>query len=315
MNATFRSFRLTAVFLMLAALVLSACAPAQATQSPPNVDEIVIYTFAALTNEAKTTQQAPPPLLPSATLAPADTQALPTVVVPTVGGCTDSAELVSEEPQDNAVFKPGEKVTKRWTLKNAGTCVWNGYRFEFDGQAMGGNATTYVNQIAPGQTIDLYAYPTAPGATGTYEGGATLYNGSNGVVPILYQGLPYQGVSIKIVVKGPGVTGVTASYVVEQGSSPACSANATYRVTVNVTVSGPNIVDYRIDLTDGSGQVTNGVFFTNGSPEVKDSLVFLDTGSQQIFLRVVGPYVYPKDLVVQVYINGSFYTSASVVCP
>ena len=178
-----------------------------------------------------------------------------------------------------------------------------------------GNASTAANQVAPGQTIDLYAYPTAPGVAGTYKGGATLYNSSNSVVPILYQGKTYQGISIQIVVKGAGVSGVTASYTYEQGSGKACTDTAKYFVTVKISVSGPFVVDYRIDLTTSSGQVPNGIFSSTGSPEALDTLTFLDTGSQQIVLQVTGPYAYPKDLVVQVYINGSFYTSASVACP
>ncbi|MEW5940444.1 MAG: NBR1-Ig-like domain-containing protein, partial [Chloroflexota bacterium] len=164
MKTLFRPLRLLIVCLTLAGLVLAACAPAPTAQPTSGVDAIVIYTFAALTNEAKATMQAPPQ--PTATLALAATEAPPTIV-PAASACTDSAELISEEPLDNAVFHPGDKITKRWTLKNIGTCAWNNYRFEFDGKEMGGNSSTLVNQVAPGQTIDLYAYLTAPGTPGT----------------------------------------------------------------------------------------------------------------------------------------------------
>ena len=195
MNTKHRTLFSWLVLLMVASLILTACGPS----AQPTLDVNAIYTSAALTNQAQLPTAAP--AQPTATSAPAAT-AVPPTVAPPVAACTDSAELVSEDPLDNAVFKPGDKITKRWTLKNTGTCVWNNYRLEFDGKQMGGNTSTLVNQINPSQTIDLYAYPIAPPVPGTYKGGATLYNATGGVVKITYQGLEYGGVSVQSVVKG-----------------------------------------------------------------------------------------------------------------
>lgn len=239
----------------------------------------------------------------------------PTIAAPV--GCADGAELVSEDPLDNATFKPGDKITKRWTLKNTGTCTWTNYRFAFDGQAMGGNASTPVNQIEPGQTIDLFAYPVAPAAAGTYKGGATLYNASGGIVKVTYQGVQYNGVSIQIVVKGGAVgtiTNATVSIVQEQGSGSPCNANATYFVNANITSDGPATATYQIYLTTDSGQVADGFFDGYGSPQAEGTLTFDAAGTLSVNLRVIGPYVASSGITVRINVNGQSWQSSTVSC-
>ena len=149
-------FNLYAIILfMFFGLVIASCTPEQPAQPTQNAD--TIYTLAALTNEAQQSTQTP---LPTVTSVPTASEVPPTAT-PVRAVCTDSAELVNEDPLDNAAFKPGDKITKTWSLKNIGTCIWNNYRFVFDGKEMGGNSNAPVNQIAPGQTVDIYAYVVA----------------------------------------------------------------------------------------------------------------------------------------------------------
>jgi hypothetical protein len=314
MNAKRRSLFAWLVLLIIASLTLAACSPSAQPPAQPTLDVNAIYTSAALTMQAKAPTQAP--ALPTATSAPAATAVLPTVAPPTAA-CTDSAELVSEDPLDNAVFKPGEKITKRWTLKNTGTCVWTNYRFEFDGQAMGANSTTPVNQIAPGQSIDLFAYPVAPAAAGTYKGGATLYNNSGGVVKVTYQGAQYNGVSVQIVVKGAAVGGIANTFLSisqEQGSGAICTAGSTYFVVLQIVSSGATTAQYTIYATDGSGQVPDGIFDGYGSPSVSDSLTFTTAETKTITLRLTGPYSYADTITIRGTVNGSNLPPAVVAC-
>jgi hypothetical protein len=248
---------------------------------------------------------------------PSSAQELPTAQPPT-SSCTDSAELMGEEPLDNAVFKPGEKITKRWDLKNTGTCTWVNYRFAFDGRSMGGNSTTAVDQVIPGQIIQLFAYPVAPAKEGTYEGGATLFNSAGGVVNVTYQGVAWPGVSIKIVTKGAnnnvgGVTDAALTIVQEQGSGAICAAGSTYFVYFNITVNGATTVAYRVYVTDASGQVPNGAF-DGYTPNVSDSLVFTGAGTQTITLHLLGPYTYPDSITIRGEVNGTNVSPVSVAC-
>jgi hypothetical protein len=91
----------------------------------------------------------------------------------------------------------------------------------------------------------------------------------------------------------------------EQGSGDICTANSTYFVYVDITSDGPATVEYRVDATDGSGQVPNGVFETNNTPEVKGTLTFESAGTQTIILRLIGPYGYPDSITIRAYANDS----------
>ena len=300
----------------IAGLILAACAPAKPAQQPTqDVGAIVASTLAAMTIESIESMQAPP--LPSATVVPAATQELPTLAVTTAAGCTDNAELISEDPADNTVFQPGDKIAKRWTLKNIGTCVWDNYRFEFDGKEMGGNSSTPVNQVAPGQSIDLYAYAHAPLVAGTYKGGATMFNRTGGKVTVTYQGLPYEGVSVQIVVKGQANGSVTNAVVdisFEPGAGKVCTDTAAYTVTLSITTDGPVSVTYMLYLTDPSGQTADGTFSSSGSPQSKATLPIYSAETQTFTFPVVGPYSYPDGVTVRVNVNGQSWASNTVVC-
>jgi hypothetical protein len=162
---------------------------------------------------------------------------------------------------------------------------------------------------------------TAPPQAGSYRTYWRLQDGSGNFLPVFYSGKNITHFYVDIKVAGDANSGgasetATASYSLEQGSSGTiCTTNAVYLVSVNVTTDSAASVDYRFDLTDSSGQVTNGVFTLNGSPEVKDTLTFTAAGTQQLLLEVTGPYAYPKDLVVQVYLDDTTAASAAVTCP
>ena len=89
----------------------------------------------------------------------------------------------------------------------------------------------------------------------------------------------------------------------EQGSGDICTDSTTYFVYVDIASDGPATVEYRIDATDGSGQVPNGVFESNNTPEVKGTLTFEEAGTQTVILRLIGPYGYPESITIRVYVN------------
>ena len=74
---------------------------------------------------------------------------------------------------DDTVVKPSESFTKTWRLTNSGTGTWtSNFKLVFvSGEAMGGPASTTLNQsVAPGQTIDITVKLKAPATSGTYQG-------------------------------------------------------------------------------------------------------------------------------------------------
>jgi hypothetical protein len=111
-----------------------------------------------------------------------------------------------------------------------------------------------------------------------------------------------------------GITDTSVRIVQEQGSGAVCTANSTYFVYVDITSDGPATAEYVIDATDASGQVPDGVFDSDNSPEVRGSLTFKAAGTQSISLRLVGPYSYPDTITIRAQVNDGDWHQAHVVC-
>lgn len=88
--------------------------------------------------------------------------------------CVNAAQLVSETIPDGTVLKPGEKFTKIFEVKNAGTCTWDPtYKWVFiKGNMMGAVAPSMniENTVTQGQVISISMDLTAPLSVGTYRG-------------------------------------------------------------------------------------------------------------------------------------------------
>jgi hypothetical protein len=118
-----------------------------------------------------------PPPTPTPTITPTPTATLPP-------SACDKAEFVQDVTvPDGTTFAPGQAFTKTWRLKNVGTCTWtSSYGLAFTSGELMGAAASYplsVN-VAPGQTVDVSAYMTAPAAAGLHQGSWMLRNASGG---------------------------------------------------------------------------------------------------------------------------------------
>ena len=124
----------------------------------------------------------PTPIGPTPTFAPTLTPS-PTATLPPAAAC-DKAEFVADVTvPDGTTFAPGQAFTKTWRLKNVGTCTWTpSYSLAFvSGEIMGGAAASALPaSVAPGQTVDLSVYLTAPSTSGPHEGSWMLRNASGG---------------------------------------------------------------------------------------------------------------------------------------
>jgi len=189
-----RSIRVFSLFFIII-FVLAACnlpSNAPATEEPN-----AVFTAAALTVQAMSTQSTgatpfatptlPPPFATN-TAVTFPTLALPTstVVVPPTASC-DVAQFVRDVSiPDGSVFAPNATFTKTWRLKNAGTCTWSGYSLVFDsGDSMSGTSPASIGTVSPGQEVDLSVNLTAPTTNGSYRGYWRIRNASGVLIPVL----------------------------------------------------------------------------------------------------------------------------------
>ncbi|NPA92366.1 MAG: hypothetical protein GXO56_01625 [Chloroflexi bacterium] len=106
-----------------------------------------------------------------AAVAPTPT---PSPVPPTAAAartCTNMLTFVEDETiPDGTVVKPGQKLDKRWRVKNAGTCNWDGrYRLKHvAGQALGAPEEMALFPARAGTEVTLRIVFTAPEKPGQY---------------------------------------------------------------------------------------------------------------------------------------------------
>jgi len=175
---------------------------------------------------------------------------------------------------DGTIMTPGQTFTKKWRIKNIGSCSWSGFSMVFDsGDSMNGPATQAVGALGPGQEIDIEATLTAPANPGSYRGYWRINTNANVLVPMVngYQGKSFY---VDIKVQKPvtatatnttapvfAVTGVTFT------NTGGCNS---FTATANITVNGPGTVKLHWVRSDGA------------TPPVPPDLVFAAAGTQSV---------------------------------
>jgi hypothetical protein len=199
---------LSALLLITGAFVLSGCGVFAGAGDITN-DADSIYTQVASTLYAEATQSAgatavaqltqiagqplpttPVVVEPNTPTATSTPTATPTTAPPTQTSVPptptitpmpcDWVQFVSDVTvPDGTTFRPDEKFTKTWRLKNIGTCTWTtDYSLAFSsGTTMDGPDRVRLSQnVPPGGTIDLSVNLIAPSGDGTYTGKWMLRN-------------------------------------------------------------------------------------------------------------------------------------------
>lgn len=165
---------------LLLAIALTACGAPKPEPTPTlSVGQIqtqAVGTFAAdLTQTAfyQPTATFTPSPQPTNTLsatftAPTLPGAAPTVAAGGVTSCNNLVYVSDVTVQDNTEMTPGQSFTKTWRVQNSGSCAWGaGYKFSLiGGDAMGAQALTLTQTVAPGATYEISVPMTAP-TTGT----------------------------------------------------------------------------------------------------------------------------------------------------
>lgn len=179
--------------LLLLAILLSACGPADSTppteesQYSPDISTAIAQalTAAAQVLTASVTPANTPTLTSTPTLTPTETP-FPTIgftpatetlqpsptATQQIESCYNSAFVSDLTIKDDTVLMLGEKFKKIWRIMNTGTCPWKedfAMTF-FSGTSMDG-ITSPINQyVAPGKTAKISVPMTAPTTEGTFTG-------------------------------------------------------------------------------------------------------------------------------------------------
>ena len=250
----------------------------------------------------------------------------PVVAAPTSSACIDSAAFVTDVTiPDNSVLTADTAFTKTWRLKNTGSCTWDsGYLVAYmSGAAMSQQPGYWIvpqgQNVAPGQTVDVSVGMTSPVDNGNYVSYWGLKKVDGPFIPIA-GGANGKSFYVKIKVNNGRVDGnVTAASITiepEQGSGPACTADSTYFVHASITTDAAASVPYEIDST--AGQTTAGFFQSSpmgpASPSVTGTLNFDQADTKTIDLRFVGPYPYPDNITVLLWVNHSDWYQGKLSC-
>jgi hypothetical protein len=239
--------------LVCTALIASSCGGPAQTDSE-------IATAVALTvqaQESPTQVPAHPTLTPVPTFqAEASPEPDPTSTPqPVVSnpGCTVSASLVSENPPDDVLLKPGEYFWKTWTLLNTGSCIWdNTYSLVFwSGERMGGLSSYPLTEIVrPEETLEISIYLQAPSTEGTSTGYWRLkspWGADFGVGPLSSSFYAQIGVAEK---PKYGIAKVAQELI--RDPATGCPANVRYTVYATITSNGPLEFEYYWEQSDGN---------------------------------------------------------------
>ncbi len=273
MNKNLRLFNL----LVVIALFLSACnLPASdttqnlaSTAAAQTVQALLSATPAIPVVAASATPAAVPTLtpipLPINTSTPAPTA---------TSNCNVAQFITDVTIPDGTLMTPGQAFTKRWRIKNIGSCTWNGFSLVFDsGDSMKGPATQAIAALGPGQEVDLEANLTAPATPGTYRGYWRIVTNSAVLVPIVNgsQGKSfYVDIKVQNSVTATSTTSAFAvtsvTYVVDVWND-ATHTNCP-SITTDITTNGAGTVGYHWVRNDGNGTSGTLIFSAAGTQSV-----------------------------------------------
>lgn len=260
------TFRQNKIFISLIALTLlvSACSSTQQTQD--QIATSVAQTVQAQNSLTKIADLPTSTPIPAFEITSTPNPLMTNTSAPVIGapGCTTSARLVSENPPDNALLKPGEFFWKTWSLENTGTCTWDSsYQLIYSSGDLMSGLTSYPfpQIIAPGETKDVSIYLKAPDTEGTFTGYwliQTPWNTYFGVG----ENIPFY-VQIEVSNKASTKYGITSiTYTITRDPATGCPANVWYTVTATITVNGPYEFEYYWDQSDGNESGTQTMKFT-----------------------------------------------------
>ena len=218
-----------------------------------------------------------------ATITPMPQPVMTNTPLPTATSNCNVGQFVTDVTvPDGTIMTPGQAFTKKWRIKNIGSCTWTGFSLVFDsGDSMNAPASQAVSTLAPGQEIDLEVALTAPNPVGNYRGYFRINTNGGVLVPIVnghlgktfYVDIKVQNAATATNTLPPAIVSVTLNsvggedgYVASDGSTNPNpnigdnAANGTMEAFVSFDTSvlpaGATIIKVTVDF--GGGHDTLG---------------------------------------------------------
>jgi hypothetical protein len=187
---------------------------------------------------------------------------------------------------DGSVMTPNQTFTKKWRIKNIGSCTWTGFSMVFDsGDAMGGPASKAISTLNPGQEVDLEVNLTAPATVGSYRSYWRINTNGSVLVPIVSG---YQGKSFYVDIKVQNPATAVPPTATSTNTLPApvvfAVTNVTYTastftegpyvncpsITANITASAAGDITYHWINAPGSAGGNLTLHFDSAGTKVSE---------------------------------------------
>ncbi len=254
------------------------------------------------------------PLPIPATLTPIPLSAASnTPAVTATTNCNVAQFITDVTIPDGTVMTPSQTFTKKWRVKNIGSCAWTGFSLVFDsGDSMGGPATKAISTLNPGQEVDIDVNLTAPSTVGAYRSYWRINTNGGVLVPIVNG---FQGKSFYVDIKVQNPATATVPPTATNTSAPPFAVTSvsftnsggcgSFTATANITANGAGSVTYHWVRSDGATDTVAHpavVFAAAGSQSVSTSWSTTAAGTMWLDLYVDTP-------------NNQQFGRASFTCP
>ena len=291
--------------LIVAAIFLGACNLPSGDQGQNASVTAAAQTVAALLSATPISGAAtvpsftPPPVPATLTLIPTPI-ITNTPLITATSNCNVAQFMADVTIPDGTIMTPAQAFSKKWRIKNIGSCVWTGFSLIFDsGDSMGAPASKAISDLGPGQEIDLEVALTAPTPAGNYRGYFRINTNGGVLVPIVNgsQGRSFY-VDIKVQVPVTSTFTLPAPVVFSVTSvsySASLYTNGLYvncpSIIANITSSAAGDVTYHWINAPGTSGDVKTLHFDSAGAKASEANVWY-----------VGPLA-PGPLWVAIYID------------
>ncbi|HEC34263.1 MAG TPA: hypothetical protein ENI37_06050 [Chloroflexi bacterium] len=132
--------------------------------------DMVATRLAATLAAVQATLEAPTPTPTTTPTSTPTSTPTPDLTATAAAACAFGVELVEDVPIRPSVLTPRQAFTKRWIVRNSGTCPWReDFALVFvSGERMGGPEALEVEPVEPGEEWEVVLELEAPAVYGTY---------------------------------------------------------------------------------------------------------------------------------------------------
>jgi len=135
----------------------------KAKATPTSPSDVVAQVTASPTSTSRPTSTPAPTLTPTPTSPP-------DLTASAIAACVFDLEVITDSPIWPSVLMPGQQFTKKWEIKNSGTCDWpEGVKLAFQsGDELEVVETPEMKSLAPEEVMEIEITLRAPTSFSTY---------------------------------------------------------------------------------------------------------------------------------------------------